>query len=293
MATPSNQCHGNIMRVLVTGGFGFTGKYLVTHLLDKGYQTQAMVSKLDDIEQMNAELKKYDPQIVVHLAGISNARHSIANDFYEVNLIGSRNLLASIADNCPNISCVVMASTAHIYASEDGGVLSEDSLIKPANDYAVSKYSMELMARLWMKKLPIVITRPFNYTGIGQPAEFVIPKIVEHFKANKPVISMGSTHLFREFGDVRDVVEVYENIIAQPPVGEALNICSNQPVRLDDVINSCRDITGHELRVEVNPAFVREGEPETLIGDRSKLFKYFNNLKPRELHDTLSWMLSS
>ncbi len=281
------------MRVLVTGGFGFTGKYLLTHLLEQGHQARAMESKLDDIEQMNAELKQFDPQVVVHLAGISNARHSIVNEFYDVNLIGSRNLLVSIADNCPNISCVVMASTAHVYASEDGGILSEKSLIKPGNDYAVSKYSMELMARLWMKRLPIVITRPFNYTGIGQPVEFVIPKIVEHFNAKEPVISMGSTHLFREFGDVRDVVDVYAHIIEQPPVDETLNICSNQPVRLDDVLKSCKNITGHELRVEVNPAFVREGEPETLIGDRTKLSTFYPTLRPRELNDTLSWMLTT
>lgn len=281
------------MRILITGGFGFTGKSLLTQLLGIGHDARALTSKLDDLQEMNLEIAAFKPQAVIHLAGISNARHSIVEDFYNVNLIGSRNLLSVISNNCPDISCVVLASTAHVYASEDGGILSESSLIKPGNDYAVSKYAMEMMAGLWMNKLPIVITRPFNYTGVGQPEEFVIPKIVEHFKSKKTHISMGSTNLYREFGDVRDVIDVYTNIIENPPIGEVVNICSNQPVQLDDVIKSLKDITGHQLKVEINPRFVREGEPKTLIGDRTKLSNYFPNLKPRELRDTLSWMLSS
>lgn len=280
------------MRILVTGGFGFTGKFLLSQLLAEGNDARALNSKLDDLSAMNSEIAKFNPEAVIHLAGISNSRHSNVEDFYKINLIGSHNLLSAVSGNCSDISCIVLASTAHVYASDDGGVLSENALIKPSNDYAVSKYAMELMAGLWMNKLPIVITRPFNYTGMGQPEEFVIPKIVEHFKSRKSHISMGSTHLYREFGDVRDVIDIYTSIISKPPLGEVLNICSNQPVQLNDVIRSCEEITGHRLSVEVNPTFVREGEPETLIGDRTKLSKYFPELKPRELRDTLSWMLS-
>lgn len=280
------------MRILVTGGFGFTGKYLTNHLEKLGHDVRSMRSDITKLYELEAELSQFQPNSVVHLAGISSVLHKNVDDFYLINLIGTSNLLSSIEKCCKDISSIILASTAHVYGNNKNGALDERCPIEPGNDYAVSKYAMELMANLWKKRLPIVITRPFNYTGVGQSTNFLIPKIVEHYKQKTCEIHLGNTHLFREFGDVRDVVDIYRKIIETPPLGETINICAGEYHRLTDIIDMCEKISGHVLDVKVNPDFVRQGEPEKLYGDKSKLSNLMLDIKPRGIEATLSWMLN-
>ena len=280
------------MRIFITGANGFTGRYLSQKLAQTGHETKSMDSDLANLDDLRAELESFNPQSIVHLAGISSVLHTNANEFYQVNLIGTRNLLTAASETCDNLDSVILASTAHIYDGQYGGALSEASDINPTSDYAVSKYAMERMAKLWSKKLPIVVTRPFNYTGVGQTTNFVIPKIVNHFKNKRSEISLGNTKLYREFGDVRDVADIYAQIIAKPPIGEAMNICSGQYHRLDDIIDICSELTAHRVEVNTNPDFLRPGEPEKIYGDCHKLTKYFPGLQFRGIRATLSWMLN-
>lgn len=280
------------MRVLVTGSSGFTGKHLMRYLSKYGHEVHALTSNLTDYNALKGEILEVKPEAVIHLAGIAAVGHENIDDFYNINILGTRNLLASLAYSRHQILNVVVSSSAHVYGNKGGGSLSENSKIVPGNDYSVSKYAMELMAGLWKEDLPITITRPFNYTGKGQSNHFIIPKIVEHFRNRKSSISLGNIMLYREFGDVRDVVEIYRRFIEKPPVGETVNLCTSEPTRLRDIIDICSNLTRHEIEVKINQQFVRDNEPEKLIGDDSKLRELIPDLKRKTLTETLSWMLS-
>lgn len=281
------------MRTLVTGLDGFTGRYLQFELEEHGHTVVGFTSDLTDADAVAAEIERVQPDVVIHLAGIAYVGHSNANAFYNVNLIGTRNLLEALSLYSPNVSSVLLVSSANIYGNLSEGVLSEDAIPNPANDYAVSKLAMEQMAHLWMDQLPLFIVRPFNYTGVGQDEEFLIPKIISHFKTKKPIIELGNLDVWREFGDVRAVANIYRRLLKHCPAGETLNICTGQIYSLKEIVGLCEKIMGHKIDVEVNPEFVRANEVRVLAGDNSRLKEVIGDWQTYSLEETLRWMLKT
>jgi nucleoside-diphosphate-sugar epimerase len=185
---------------------------------------------------------------------------------------------------------VLLASSANIYGNAAVPVIDESVAPAPANDYAVSKLAMEYMARLWMDRLPIVITRPFNYTGVGQSENFLLPKIVSHFRKGARRIELGNLAVARDFSDVRTVAKTYRRLLAAAPAGEVFNICSGRSHSLESLIDMMNDIAGYRIDVHVNPAFVRANEVRTLSGNNAKLASTIGAIESVPLVDTLRWM---
>jgi nucleoside-diphosphate-sugar epimerase len=130
---------------------------------------------------------------------------------------------------------------------------------------------MEHMAHTLCDRLPIVITRPFNYTGAGQGGQFLIPKLVDHFARNAPSIELGNLDVEREFNDVRMVCEDYLALLLHGQSGQTYNICTGTTYTLRQVIDTLTQITGQAIQVQVNPALVRESEVIRLCGNPAKL----------------------
>ena len=291
------------MRALVTGIKGFTGRYVAAELAAAGWEVwgtgaheeagdrRYRRADLADAEALQKVVAEVAPDVVVHLAAIAFVGHGDAEAFYRVNLIGTRNLLAALAAANKRPECVLLASSANVYGNVTEGVLSESSLPNPANDYAVSKLAMEYMARLWLDKLPIVIARPFNYTGVGQAENFLLPKIVGHFRRGAEVIELGNLDVWRDFSDVRAVARAYRRLLEVRPVGETVNVCSGRARSLREVLAIAEGLTGRSIRVEVNPAFVRVNEVRTLRGDPAHLRGLIGEWDSPPLEETLRWML--
>lgn len=281
-----------VKTALITGLDGFTGHYIESELTANGYKVIGLSSDLTDFDSVAEEISQVKPDAVVHLAGIAFVGHGNANAFYEVNLIGTRNLLEALAQHAPDVQSILLASSANIYGNRAEGILSEDTPPDPINDYAVSKLAMEQMAHLWTDRLPLFIVRPFNYTGVGQDKVFLIPKIVSHFKEKKNVIELGNLDVWREFGDVRAVAAAYRKLLEQCPVGKSINVCTGQTHSLREVVALCEKITGHNIEIRVNPEFVRANEVRELTGDNSQLVGYIGEWKTPVFEETLAWMLN-
>lgn len=292
-------------RALITGIKGFTGGYVAAELEQHGWEVWGIGAQVeaDDTRYRTVDLTdsagvreivaELQPDVVVHLAAIAFVGHGDADAFYTVNVIGTRNLLAALAANDKPPECVLLASSANVYGNTTEGVLNESSPPDPANDYAVSKLCMEYMARLWMNRLPIVITRPFNYTGVGQTESFLLPKIVGHFCRKAEVIELGNLDVWRDFSDVRAVAQAYRRLAQVCPAGEVVNVCSGKTHSLREALAMAATITGHELRIEVNPAFMRANEVKTLSGDPARLCSLIGDWSSPPLEQTLRWMLEA
>lgn len=300
--------------VLVTGASGFTGRYMVQALEKRGYSVVSLAGairpsseadqptpsavrvrrtdlrSLHDLTQIMDEVR---PDHVVHLAALAFVAHGQVEDFYQINLLGTRNLFQAMQDVRHQPESVLVASSANVYGNATEGVISEEERPNPANDYAVSKLAMEYVARLWGDRYPVVIARPFNYTGIGQDEKYLIPKIVSHFARRAKKIELGNIDVWRDFGDVRAVVDAYVRLMVTPQAASTIvNVCSGKAHSLREIIDFCKRITGHDIDIQVNPAFVRANEVRVLRGSNDRLRHLIGDWSSPEINQTLEWMLN-
>jgi nucleoside-diphosphate-sugar epimerase len=285
------------LKILVTGAQGFTGVHFTQAARALKHEVIALAADLTDAAAVNAEVAQAAPQAVVHLAGISFVGHADDTAFYAVNTVGTATLLGALCALPVAPTKVLIASSATVYGNSLHSPISENASLAPANHYAASKVAMELMAQTFADKLAIVIARPFNYTGVGQNASFLIPKLVNHFVQRAKNISLGNIHVKREFNDVAMVCGAYLHLLDHGEPGQAYNVCTGEMHDLMEVLALLQEITGHALNVEINPAFVRANEIHQLCGDASKirslLAAHEKSVQPIPLSHTLKAMLSA
>lgn len=279
-------------KVLITGIDSFTGVHLSSYLEKSGYDVYGTSLSKTDNKKYKCDitsktnildvLKKIEPDYLIHLSGISFAAHGNNEDFYRVNTIGTINILEVFLELKLKVKKIILASSATIYGNQGLEVLDESLCPKPANHYGASKYSMECLAKEYFFKLPIIITRPFNYIGIGQAEYFLIPKIIKHFKEKKNMIELGNLNVSREFNDIGYVCEVYKRLLESTSHSEIVNLCSGRGVKLLDVIDIMNKISNYEIKVEVNPTFMRKDEINTLTGSTEKLFKLIEYIEQKD-----------
>ena len=293
--------------VLLTGARGFTGLHVRAALLEGGYRVVGAIAEhgssltaltadevgldITSLENCRSVMEAVRPDHVLHLAALSFVQHADPVAFYAVNVIGTLNLMQALVDAGVTPKRVLIASSANIYGNATDGVLHETQPRAPVNHYAMSKLAMEIMLKTWTERLPIVVTRPFNYTGVGQAPHFLVPKIVSHFVRRAQVIELGNLDVERDFSDVRFVAGAYRDLLAVECAGQTLNICSGRPYSLRAIVAMMENIAGYKIEMRVNPAFVRENEVKILIGSNARLTALIGERNQIALPDTLQWMV--
>ncbi len=288
--------------VLMTGYRGFSGKYLTAVMRERGYVVHGLVRNeavaqhehlcdLSDRANLTQLISKIKPDYVIHLAAISFVAHGCINDFYQTNVIGTVNLLEAIQQSGVQLKKVIIASSANIYGNPGLNFISEETAPQPMNHYANSKMAMENVAKLYFDQFPIIITRPFNYTGFGQSESFLVPKIAAHFRNRLPTIKLGNLDVIRDISDINFLVESYMRLLSSAVHSEIFNICSGVGYSLLEIIEMFEKISEYKIKIDVDPGLVRANEIKKLIGCNKKLVSVVGNIQGSNMMTLLKSML--
>ncbi|MDP1785635.1 MAG: GDP-mannose 4,6-dehydratase [Sulfuricurvum sp.] len=289
-------------RLLITGIESFTGSYIRDLFESSGYEVHGTalgtvksprvypcdITKANEIDEIIANVR---PDVVIHLAAITFVPDGDSLTIYEVNLFATLNLLNALIKNTVSLTKVILPSTSNVYGNIALEAISENVCPQPLSHYALSKYAMEQMARNYFTQLPIILVRPFNYTGVGQAERFVIPKIVAHFRTKKSLMELGNIDVYRDFTDVRDVARAYLLLAESSLTSEVINIASGKVYSLRDIITMAESASGHFLDIVINPEYVRPNEIERLGGDNTKL-RNLGWSPTVGMEETVRWMVA-
>lgn len=281
------------MKLLLTGAAGFTGQFFREAAEKQGHHVLDLKSDLTDKSAVFNEVSEVVPEAVVHLAAISFVGHADETAFYGVNVVGTGNLLSALKSLSQKPQKVLIASSANIYGNCNVSPIDETEQPRPLNHYAMSKLAMEKMALNYSQTLPIVITRPFNYTGPGQHQNFLIPKLVRHYSESATHIQLGNIDIEREFNDVRMVCSAYLKLLDKGHAGEIYNICTGKAFSLRHVMDILEKMTGHKINININPDLIRVNEIKSLFGNPEKLLTCTGHFNEFSLEETLTWMLET
>jgi nucleoside-diphosphate-sugar epimerase len=289
-----------IKRVALIGGQSFTSAHLLPLLLDSGLdvitsqqkeRSQKNFLDLCDYSSISTFLKYAQPNVVLLLAGKSNTSEKEYRGYHDINVLGPLRLANAIQEQGNYINQFIFASSSHVYgAIEKRGILETDNL-SPQGYYGISKFTAESLLKASHGDRLVVI-RPFNYTGAEQnPDLFVVPKIVKAFKERKDQIELGNIWPERDISDVRDISEMYLNLILKEIVGTEVNFCSGQGISISEIIAHCKNITGLDVKIKENPDFIRKNEPLFQVGSPEKAKELGLFSRKIEMRETLEWML--
>ena len=178
------------MKVLVTGGTGFTGKALVKRLIDEGHEVVVLDYKeglktveirswgaeviIGSVTEKNIVKNCMDGVDVVHHLAAAFRELDVPDSYYrEINVEGTRNVLAAAFDQ--KVKKFIYCSTCGVHGNIDHPPGGEDAPIHAADYYQQTKYEAEPVVHEFFKKgMKTVILRPAAIYGPGDPERFLM-----------------------------------------------------------------------------------------------------------------------
>lgn len=235
-----------------------------------------------DAVAVNAALCAEKPDAIVHLAAIAAPSAARANprEAWDVNVMGTFNLAQAVRAHAPAARFVFVGSSESYGASFKASdkPISEDAALAPLNAYGATKAAADLMiGQMAQDGLRSVRLRPFNHTGPGQSAAYVVSDFARQVATiekagGEGVIRVGNLEAIRDFLDVRDVVKAYAaaSLADDLENGAAINIARGAPVSIRDILDGLISLSSARIRVEVDEARLRANDIATASGNPSR-----------------------
>jgi dTDP-glucose 4,6-dehydratase len=266
------------MKILITGGSGFIGSALIRYLISTTEDIVINVDKLTyavmpkslsavnnnnryffeqadicSVEKITGIFKKYQPDVVMHLAAESHVDRSIDSStaFIQTNIVGTHVLL-EVARNywqhLPEIRKKLFRfhhiSTDEVYGDleEQDGLFTENTPYAPSSPYSASKASSDHLVRAWNRTydFPVIITNCSNNYGPYQFPEKLIPLMILNAIEGKPLTIYGDGLQIRDWLFVEDHVDALYQVVNKGQIGETYNIGGhNEKKNIDIVLMTC------------------------------------------------------
>ncbi|MFL2756546.1 MAG: UDP-glucose 4-epimerase GalE [Dehalococcoidia bacterium] len=278
------------MKVLVTGGAGYIGSTVCSALEDKGHTPIIIDSLVTGKEEFISErvfykadinnrtvLKKIfkdhpDISITIHCAGLIIVPESTIDPYkyYEENLIKSIHLFKNLL--ALNNLKLIFSSTASLYKSVDGSMLTEESELSPQSPYAKTKLAIEMVLEDFSKayNLEVISLRYFNPIGadpkmrsgphLANPTH-IVGKLVESAKSKNSTFTITGTNWntrdgtgIRDYIHVWDLaqahvsaVEYFDKIITPSARYHTINLGTGEGTTVSELITAFEEINGFDI----------------------------------------------
>lgn len=266
-------------RVLITGASGFAGRHLVDACVAAGDEVVAAPpSSVADLRVPEAAAKVVAgarPDVVYHLAAQAHVGRSWEDPASTLtgNLALTLNVLEAVRAAAPE-AVVLLVGSSEEYGPPDSVPTTEDALLRPANPYAVSKASCDLLGGLYESAhgLRVVRARAFNHSGPGQEPIYAIASFARQIALGGDPVTVvtGNADTRRDYTDVRDVVRAYRMLAARGEPG-VFNVCSGVSRSARELVAALGEVAGVEVVHEVDPARVRPNEVMDVRGSFERL----------------------
>lgn len=218
---------------------------------------------------------------VINLAARAGVRQSVTSPwiYYETNVIGALNLLEWC--RARGVKKFVLASTSSLYGRDNPMPYREDaSTDRPLSPYAASKKAAETLCYTYhhLHGLDITVFRYFTVYGPAGRPDMSPFRFVQWISEGRPVIVFGDGSQSRDFTYVDDIAR--GTIAGLRPLGyEVINLGSDRPAVLRDVIALIEGLVGRSARIEQRPTHAADmpatwadiGKAERLLGWRPQV----------------------
>jgi GDP-4-dehydro-6-deoxy-D-mannose reductase len=259
---------------------------------------------LEDRTQIADLIQATEPAVIFHLAAQSSAAVSFQDPFdtFNTNLMGTLSLLEAVRQRPPaKIPVMLAVGSAEEYgATPQKTPMPENTPLRPISPYGVSKAAQGLLCQQYHQSydLPIIVVRSFSHTGPGQDTRFVFPSFATQIVAGErgeadATLAVGNLTAVRDYLDVRDVVGAYRLLITSGDPGQVYNICSGQPLTIQEGLDILLEAAHIEFAIVPDPERQRPSDIPYLVGDNTKL-RADTGWSPQfdfrqTLNDVLAW----
>jgi len=270
------------VRALITGIGGFVGRHLRQHLEEQGDSVcglgrpadsrdmatvRVFAADLSDRGAIDRIVREAEPEAVYHLAAQSSPAESLSDPWATIgnNLLAQINLFeALLAANLRPRVLVIGSSDEYGRVDPADVPTHEGVALRPLTPYAVSKVGQDVMGFQYFAQhgLPVVRVRPFNHTGPGHDARFVIPSLARQLAQietgqREPVLHVGNLNVERDFTDARDMVRAYRLALVAGVPGDVYNLGRGRSVRIADMVEELISMCRVPVQTRVDPALLR------------------------------------